>query len=277
VCGLGNVGFRVVAELVREGERVVAIERARDNHFISTARRLGVAVIVGDATVMEVLGQAHAASAKAVVAATSNELVNLEVGLLVRQLDPSQRVVLRVSDPNLARTLREAAKIRLSLSISELAAPAFIAALIGDRVRSVFLIEGQLLAAIDLVVQPLDNFFENMSVRVLAIDYRLLPICLLDAANRSKENLQEACLQSGDRLTAIIGLKDLQRLLKREKAPREWVIDVISCPEEARPVLAKLGIETSLGHLTRGEAEQLLTQVRRAHVSARIRQGEPGA
>src|SRR5262249_60132522 len=33
VCGLGNVGFRVVEELLAEGEQVVAIERGRDNLF----------------------------------------------------------------------------------------------------------------------------------------------------------------------------------------------------------------------------------------------------
>ena len=86
VCGLGNVGFRVVEELIRQEERVVAIERKRDNPFISTARRLGVAVIVGDAGVAEVLRQANSGRAKAVVAATDNELANLEVALLAREL-----------------------------------------------------------------------------------------------------------------------------------------------------------------------------------------------
>src|SRR5262249_9152029 len=113
VCGLGNVGFRVVEELLREGERVLVIERSPDNPFGTPARRLGAAVISGDAGVREVLRQARAASARAVVLATSNELLNLEVGLLVRELNPKQRVVLRMSDHNLAKTLREAANVRL--------------------------------------------------------------------------------------------------------------------------------------------------------------------
>ena len=76
-------------------------------------RRLGVAVIHGDATVREVLSQANAATARAVVAATSNDLANLEIALLVRDLNPSQNVVLRLGDPHLAHSLREGA-IRLS-------------------------------------------------------------------------------------------------------------------------------------------------------------------
>src|SRR5262249_45373330 len=51
VCGLGNVGFQVVKELLHHGERVVVIEHSRDNRFFATARRLGVPVILGDATV----------------------------------------------------------------------------------------------------------------------------------------------------------------------------------------------------------------------------------
>src|SRR5262249_3121572 len=87
VVGLGNIGYRVVEELIGYGERVVVLEVAPDGRFVSTARRLGAAVIHGDATVREVLRQANASTARAVVAATSNDLANLEVALLVRELN----------------------------------------------------------------------------------------------------------------------------------------------------------------------------------------------
>ena len=41
VCGLGNVGFRCVEELVRMGEPVVAVDRVNDNPFAATVRRMG--------------------------------------------------------------------------------------------------------------------------------------------------------------------------------------------------------------------------------------------
>src|SRR5207302_11336452 len=101
VCGLGNIGYRVVEELVKYGERVVVMEQARDSRFVTTARRLGVAVLIGDATVHTVLHQAHAAEARAVIASTSDDLLNLEVALLAREPNPAQRVVLHMSDPHL--------------------------------------------------------------------------------------------------------------------------------------------------------------------------------
>ena len=91
VIGLGNVGYRVVEELVHQGEQVVVVEQKADSPFIPTCRRTGVPVIVGDATIRETLLQARVKEARAVIAATSSDLVNLEVALLVAELNEQQR------------------------------------------------------------------------------------------------------------------------------------------------------------------------------------------
>jgi Trk K+ transport system NAD-binding subunit len=281
VCGIGNVGFRVVEELLRQGEKVVAIERAADNPFIATARRQGVPVIIGDATVTEVLRQARAGSAKAVIAATSRELVNLEMGLMVRELNPRQRVVLLLVDPQLAQTVREASDVRLAVSIPALAAPAFVAALLGDRVRSVFLVSGKLLAVVDLTVQADNAFLAGQAVRALAVDYDLISIRLTDADGQVRQQPLNARLGVGDRLTVIIALGDLQRLLRRELPPRMWAVEVTECPLTARAVIVQLArLHRQLPpelqdeaiaklpcrvaeRLTRGQAEDLLYLLRR--------------
>ena len=103
VCGLGNVGFRIVEELRALGELVVVIEQDAGNTFIASTRRLGAAVLLGNAVVPEVLRQAHIESARAVIAATSNELLNLEIALLVREMTPKQRIVVRLTDPYLRK------------------------------------------------------------------------------------------------------------------------------------------------------------------------------
>lgn len=220
VCGLGNVGFRVVEELLHHEEQVVVIELSRDSRFLATARRAGVAVIVGDATVEQVLRQAHAATARAVIAATDNELANLEIALLARELNPRQRVVVRLADPALAQTLRETANIRFAVSIPALAAPAFAAAAFGDRVQSVFMVGTRLLAAVELVVDRDDpRSLEGQSVRALAAGYRLLPVCLASENGSSRQPILEQTLGYGDRLTFIAALPDLERLLRHEPPP----------------------------------------------------------
>jgi Trk K+ transport system NAD-binding subunit len=286
VCGLSSVGFRVIEELIRQGERVVAIERNEGNRFVTTARRLGAAVMVGDAGVIEVLRQAHADSSRAVIPATSNDMTNLEVALLVRELNPQQRVVLPLNDPQFAQMLREAAGIRLAVSVPGLAAPAFVAGLFGDRVLSVFLLRDRLLAVIDLVINEQDPFV-NHAARAVAIDYQILPVTLLREGRRIRP-LWASRLQAGDRLVAIVDMGDLERLLRRQPCSAAFAVDVIGFPlptrgwvagllratqnlpaEEADRALERLPVRLA-GGLTRGQAEDLLAQLRRERVTARV-------
>ncbi len=291
VCGLGNIGYRTVEELLSYEERAVVIELSRDGRFVATARRLGVPVIIGDATVREVLRQAHAATARAVVAATSNDLVNLEVALLVRDLNPEQRVVVRLSDPNLAAALRENANIRFALSVPALSAPAFVAGLFGDRVLSVCLVHGRLVAVLHLRIGPQDAPFVGSTVRAVAINYRLLPVALTAADGTRHPRPGEARLGAGDQLTAIVELCDLDRLLRRETVPADCAVEVTGFPlpargwlaqqlrlhtgaaaEEADKALDGMPVTLATG-LTRGQAEDLLARLAKERVTARLRQG----
>jgi Trk K+ transport system NAD-binding subunit len=293
VCGLGNVGFRLVEELSQYDERIVIIEPNRDGRFMAAARRKrNVAMIVGDATVLEVLRQAHAASARAVVAATSHDLANLEIALLARELNPRQRVVVRMSDPLLSETLREAANVRLAMALPTLAAPAFVAALFGDRVLSVFLIKGRFLAVIELLISPEDRFLNGQIVRALAIDYGLLPVKLITADGTPSQQPMDRRLVPGDRLTVIAALPDLQRLLRRERVPSDCGVDVTGFTLLARPLVLQLlrerrgltpeAAESALDQLpiaigsglTRGQAEDLLAMLRHEGVKAQVQQAE---
>ena len=45
-----SIGIRVASALVQAGQRVVIVERDRENRFLSEAKDLRVPVIFGDAT-----------------------------------------------------------------------------------------------------------------------------------------------------------------------------------------------------------------------------------
>ncbi|MCE9563726.1 MAG: NAD-binding protein [Planctomycetes bacterium] len=284
VCGLGNVGFRLVNELIAMGERVVAIDNRVDGQFIATVRGKGVPTFVGDATVVDVLKQARAGDAKAVIAATSSELANLEIALLVREMNPNSRVVVRLSDPEFAEAVREAANIRQAVSVPALAAPAFAAALFGDRVQTLITAAGRTLVVIELAVDADDTHLVGKSLRALMLDYRLMPVAI---AGHNLAELREHRFKLGDRVTVVAELPDLERLIRREAIPRTASTVIDSYPVIVRDKLVLLvrsvrrcekeeaeaavnGPFTLADGLTHGEAQELVELVSRDKCVARV-------
>lgn len=135
VIGIGAIGVRVVQGLLEADRQVVVIERDDDNRFIEQVRALGVPVIIGDATVESTLLSAGLLRASAVAALTSDDMVNIEAGLVTREALGDRwlttPVVLRVFDRQLARTIRKAFNFRFVRSTAELSAPWFVGAALG--------------------------------------------------------------------------------------------------------------------------------------------------
>ena len=285
ICGLGNVGYRLVQELTAMGERLVAIDSAADGQILETVRRMGVPVFVGDATVPEVLRQARADTAKAVIAATSSELANIEIALLVRETNPKQRVVVRLSDPQFAEAVRDAANITNAVSVPALAAPAFAAAVYGNRVQALVTAAGSTLIVIDLVVNDADDHLNGKSLRALTLDYALLPVAL---GGHDLGAVRGYRLKAGDKLTVVAEMRDYERLLRLQHPPAVHRVVVDAYPvtateallplvrtirncsqEEAAAALTGDGFTLAEG-LTSGEARELVEHLEREKVTARV-------
>ena len=123
VCGLGHVGIRVVESLKSLGEPVVAIEKNRADSFGGAAEDLGIVVLYGDARRDELLVQAGIERAKAVVCATDDDLVNLEVAIDAKKANPQIRVVMRIFDQRVAEKMRTALELEETFSTSALSGP----------------------------------------------------------------------------------------------------------------------------------------------------------
>ena len=134
VAGLGSIGYRVALGIAARGVPVVVVEVHDESRFVSPARAAGIPVYIGDARHREVLEDLRVGSARAVVAATSNDLVNLSTALNARALRPDIRVVVRLFDPDFAVRVQQGFGIRFTRSVSHLAAPAFAAAAVGSEV-----------------------------------------------------------------------------------------------------------------------------------------------
>jgi Trk K+ transport system NAD-binding subunit len=154
VCGLGNIGYRVVEHLAGLDVPVVAAEQHESNRFLGAVRRLGVPVLVADVRLPETLRALRVAEARSVVVVTSSDVVNLETALNVRALVPDRRVVLRLFDPDLAARVERVFGIHTSRSPSALAAPTFAAAAEGGQVLATIAVGIPVLAVARVRVRP---------------------------------------------------------------------------------------------------------------------------
>jgi Trk K+ transport system NAD-binding subunit len=135
--GLGNLGYRTTLHLLRAGVEVAACDANSHGRFVAIARRLGVPVLIADANYVDSLRALSVDRARAVVAATTDDIANLEAALAARELNPNARVITRLFDPDLAERAQQQLHITECQSVSALASPAFVAAALGSGVLSI--------------------------------------------------------------------------------------------------------------------------------------------
>ena len=149
VVGLGAFGLQVAARLQSVGKQVVVIEHDERNRFLSEAATLDLPIIFGDATSAVTLESARLRHAAAIAILTSNDMVNIETGIAVRDMlgdewtAGSLPVVMRVFDQSLSRTISARFGFQNIQSIEEITAPWFVAAALGLEVLGAFSVAQQ--------------------------------------------------------------------------------------------------------------------------------------
>jgi Trk K+ transport system NAD-binding subunit len=142
--GLGHLGFRIARALNDLGEPFVAVEQNPEAELMSEVRDWHVPIIHGDALKHDVLRRAGLERAHTIVLATSDDIMNLQIAIHARAINPRVRTIVRLFDDDFAREVMNSFGISAAFSASALAAPAFAAAaadievvqsvMLGDRV-----------------------------------------------------------------------------------------------------------------------------------------------
>jgi Trk K+ transport system NAD-binding subunit len=100
--GFGQVGFRLAQELRQRGVAVLGVERDPDAPCVRLARGAGIPVAVGRGDDRETLERLGIRRCAVVAAVTSDDLVNVAVGLAASDLAPGVPLVLRLGDGEVA-------------------------------------------------------------------------------------------------------------------------------------------------------------------------------
>lgn len=197
VCGLGGVGYRVVDQLLGLGEEVVALEHNAQGRFLRAARNQKIPVIVGDATVAEILQIANVTQAAALLAVTSDDTINLEIAISARSLAPGLPVLVRIHDPKFAQQIQQVFEFDRVMSPIELTAPAFAAAAIGGRIFGHCLTRSGLWLAISTLVTQ-HHPFHGRSLQEAAATEQFTPLYAeVEGKAVQGQALLELCLANG--------------------------------------------------------------------------------
>ena len=107
VCGLGRLGLGVV-RMLKGHVPLLVIDRGERPHYadepVMTAEP-PVPLVRGDMTVKRVLQQAGVQRAAIVFVLTPNDTENLEAAVVVHELNPRTRIVMRITNSRIARRL----------------------------------------------------------------------------------------------------------------------------------------------------------------------------
>ncbi len=176
LCGLGNLGYRVLEQLILQRRQVVVIEKNPQTRFADLARAEGVPLIVRDMMEDVALLEAGIKHASALILATDDDLANVEAAIDARRLNPSLKVAVRLFDQQLAGKLKDVLAFDNPFSSSALAAPAVAAMTLGHRVIAAFSLAGVAHVSVELEIErrsqlvgtTVSAFETERALRVLA-------------------------------------------------------------------------------------------------------------
>jgi Trk K+ transport system NAD-binding subunit len=219
VVGLGAVGTRVVERLAGAGTDVVVIERNENNRYAAQVRDNGVPVIFADATLPQTLHRVQLAGARAVAVLTSDDLVNLETGLAIRdQLGDrggDVPVVLRLFDRTLAATVERNFGLGQARSTAALAAPWFVGAALGLDVIATFYVGSQLMLVGRLTVAP-GGGLDGLAMQDLSARTRVVAISRAAAGVLEHPPRRDTRFAAGDQAYLIGPYEELLQVLRRD-------------------------------------------------------------
>ena len=132
VTGLSRLAVRVSEELAQLGSVTIVVEAGADEHLVAEVSAVAT-VAAGGGDRAAALTAAGLAGADALLALGEDDLDNLRTVACAATVGPDVPVVLRSFDAAVADQLEMSSNVRRAFSLSGLAAPAFVAAALGDE------------------------------------------------------------------------------------------------------------------------------------------------
>jgi Trk K+ transport system NAD-binding subunit len=197
VCGLNSIGYKILCLLRQQNAQVIGINDA--------ALPDEPELTIGDYRSPETLFRAGIQSARTLIIANNDDALNLDIVMQARLLNPQIRIISRLFNSNLGERLDQSIPEHTTMSVSDIAAPIFVFAAMGNRAIGQLHLVQQTWPIYEEFIHDRHPWY-NISLREIWDDQNRMLISYLTADREF--NLVEAIsldqrLQVGDRL--IVG------------------------------------------------------------------------
>lgn len=225
--GLGRVGQRVANWLRIFRQPFVVLTDVPDNLALFPQ----IPLLIGDP--IQQIQQANIATAKSLVLATDDQILNLEVALTAREAtqhrQPPLQLVIRSYNQRFGASLASLIPDARVMTVSALAAEAFVGSAFGENILSLFRLNGQTILVTEFLIEAGDTLVGKLLSQV-AYGYGVVPIFYEPNSERrsldSGDSLMPSetwMLQAGDRLILLSTIDGLRRIERGQvRPPRVW-------------------------------------------------------
>jgi Trk K+ transport system NAD-binding subunit len=229
VIGLGRVGQKVATLLQDFKQSLVGVSFNTDlDRTILPQMPLIVA------NEQEALEQANLDRAKSILIVTDEDILNLEIALMARKLNPNSYLVVRASSQALGEALPKILPHANVVNPYLVSAAAFAGAAFGENIINIFQMNQQTILVTEYDIEA-DDTLNGLLLGEVAYGYGVVPLLLQKPPQPSgimpSDDLQ---LAVGDRLIVLATTDGLQRIEKGRTTitPKTWRIRVETVANE---------------------------------------------
>ncbi|WP_107671028.1 TrkA family potassium uptake protein [Cyanothece sp. BG0011] len=223
IIGLGRVGREIARLLQGFKQALLGISFKAD---IASEMMLDIPLMTGH--LQDILPQANLETAKSIVVVTDDEILNLEVALTAKKLNPNCHLVIRTAGQQLGKYLLQILPHAQIVGTYEVAAEVFAGAAFGENILTLFRLNNQTILVTEYYIESHDTL-NGLLLADIAYGYGVVPI-LYQKPPQSPIFMphEELRLSVGDRLVILATIEGLKSIEKGQLAldKKIWKIQI---------------------------------------------------
>ena len=212
VIGLGHLGFQVIKNLIDLDMEVVVIELKPDADLVTEIQSYGIPVIADDANKQTALMHAGIQRAKTLMLCTQNDLLNMQIAIKGKALNPKIHVVARIFDQQFAKAIEDQFDFS-ALSSSVMAAPQFAATAAGLEITQPLNIEGENYSLAKLKIKS-NSLLNGIKVGDLEQNYKCSLVAILGNEHSEFHPHNESIISGGETIILLSQPSEFKNLIE---------------------------------------------------------------